>query len=118
VRALLLLISLLLTVATLALLEPASAWSRDADLAVLLRGMGAIKALITGGALAALWWRFGRPLGRPWAIGYLLGGWTLVLANAMIWELTAIPAASALYHGATLGLLVLAWRDLAPPPAR
>jgi hypothetical protein len=110
-RIQLLFVSLVLTATIVALLEPAPQWGRDVELAQLLRGMGAIKALLTLGALAAIWWRLGRPVSRPQASAYLVGGWSLVLANALIWELTAIGAASALYHMATLGLLVLAWRD-------
>lgn len=94
--------------------EPASHWSRDPELFRLLRGMAAIKGLLALLAFAAAWWRLGRDTTPRLAATYVGGVWALAFAAGLIWQLTAVPAASGLFHVATLVLLVAAWRDAGP----
>jgi hypothetical protein len=88
----------------------------DPELARLLRGMALIKAAIVVASLAALLWRFGRPLSNGLAGAYLAGAWAAAGASMMIWQLGFIPSAAVLFHLGELTLLVAAWRDHAPSP--
>ena len=95
----------------LALGDPAALLERDRELATLLRGMAAIKALLVAVAAAAVVWRLRRPASAPLALGYLAGVWAMAAATASIWQLTTIAAAAALFHAGEFALLLLAWRD-------
>ena len=95
----------------LALGDPASLLERDRELATLLRGMAAIKALLVAVAMVAVVWRLRRPASVPLALGYLAGVWAMAAATASIWQLTTIAAAAALFHAGEFALLLLAWRD-------
>jgi hypothetical protein len=118
-RVALLIGSGLLAAAPLAAVEPAAHWLDDPELFKLLRGMAGIKALLAAIALAAAWWRLGRsPAPAGLAVRYIGGVWALALATGLIWQLTVIPAASVLFHAATITLLVTAWADAAPDSAR
>lgn len=101
------------TCVALALLwgDPAAVLARDPDLGLLLRGMAAIKFTLVAGGLAALLWRFGRPIGTPMALGYLAAAFAWSGAATLIWQLSALAAASLVFHVGTLSLLLLAWRD-------
>jgi hypothetical protein len=94
-----------------ALASPAALGGVEAELVLLLRGMPLIKASIALAAVALVLWRFGRPVSRGAAMGYVVGIWALVAATVLIWFLSFIAAAAVLFHLATLGLLVLAWRE-------
>ena len=111
--------SVLLFALPLIVLETAGHWSGDAELFTLLRGMAAIKAALALLALTAAAWRLGQG-SAPRAItaSYVGGVWAMALAAGLIWQLTAIVAASALFHAATIALLVTAWRDMEPLSAR
>jgi hypothetical protein len=86
----------------------------EPELAMLLRGMAVIKGLLTLAAVACVMWRLGRAV-SPWALAtYLVGTWLLAFANTLIWQLSWIGAAAALYHVGLLSLLVAAWRDDLP----
>lgn len=106
--------SALLLAAPLALLAPAAHWASDPELFRLLRGMAAIKALLAVLAFAAVWWRLGRGLTPRFAASYVGGVWGLAFAAGLIWQLTAVPLASGLFHCATILLLITAWRDAGP----
>ena len=109
----------LLLAAPLALLQPAAHWAGDPELFRLLRGMTGIKAVLAVLAFAVVWWRLGRPaVSARSAATYVGGVWALALATGLIWQLTAIPAASLLFHAAIIALLVTAWRDVEPGSAR
>ncbi len=82
----------------------------DPPLARLLRGMALIKGLMAIAAIAAVWWRFGQPVLKPVAAGYLMGSWALVGSTMLIWQLTWIPAAAILFHAAGLSMLIVSWR--------
>jgi hypothetical protein len=88
-----------------------SSFTPDPALARLLRGMALIKGVIATAAAAAVCWRFGRPVSKPVAAGYLLGSWILVGSTLLIWQLSWIPAAAILFHAAALSMLFVSWRD-------
>ena len=117
-RLLLLTGAVLLAAVTLTLFEPAAYWADDPELFRLLRGMGVLKALMAVSALAAVWWRLGRTITARLNTSYIVGVWAMALATALIWELTGVLAASALFHLATFVVLITAWRDVAPRVAQ
>ena len=114
-RTLLLAGSALLLAAPLAFVEPAAGWADDPELFRLLRGMAVLKGILAALAFAAVWWRLGRTLGAHLTATYVGSVCVMALATGLIWQLTALPAASALFHGATIALLVAAWRDIERP---
>jgi hypothetical protein len=82
-------------------------------LEVLIRGMAAIKLLLVAGAVAVLWWRFGRPVSAPMAGAYLAGACLAAIAPPLIWQLKLLWPAAILFHAGELALLLTAWRDRA-----
>jgi hypothetical protein len=91
--------------------SPAQPAAADPELAILLRGMAVIKIALIVPALALLWWRFGFALSAPVAAGYLAGGWLIAGATALIWQLSSIALAAAVFHLAGFALLLLALAD-------
>lgn len=83
----------------------------DPELARLLRGMALIKAAIVVAALAALVWRFGRPLSNGLTGAYLAGAWAAAAACMLIWQLEFTGTAVFTFHLGELTLLAAAWRD-------
>lgn len=118
-RSLLVVGSAFLFAMPLALFEPAAHWAREPELFQLLRGMAVIKAALAVLALAAVWWRLGKtPTPGAFVAPYAVGVLAMALATGLIWQLTAIVAASVLFHSGTITLLVAAWRDVEPRSAR
>ena len=109
-RALLVAVCAGAMVATLAWVEPSQLPRSDPELATLLRGMAAIKALLLVGALSAVLWRFGRPVPPMIAAGYIGGTLLMAVATALIWQLTLMLAAAVAYHLGAVVLLGIAWR--------
>lgn len=105
--------TVLAAVAAVALSQalPSAYAASEPELITLLRGMAALKAVMVVAGLGALWWRFRWPLSRPLAAGYLIGAWVLSGATMLIWQLTAIELAAALFHVAGLTVMILALRD-------
>lgn len=91
--------------------DPGHALQADADLALLLRGMACIKALIVLAALAVLAWRFGQPIGTPLALAYTVAAALAAGAAMLVWQLSWIGMAAGAFHVGELALLLLAWRD-------
>jgi hypothetical protein len=91
--------------------EPARVVQVDPGLAPLLRGMALIKAAIALGAVALLLWRFGWPVGKPAALAYVVSAALMAGATMLIWQLTFIPLAAALFHIGALAMLLVGWRD-------
>lgn len=112
-RALLLVGCALAVVAAYLPGDPSVLEAADPDLAVLLRAMALIKAALVVAALAILWWRFRWPVSSKVAGGYLVGTWLAAGATTMIWQLTHVAPAAALFHVGEIALLLLAWRDSA-----
>ena len=102
----------LAAVVGLVLGDPAPRLAADPELALLLRGMAGIKAVLLLGALALLAWRFARPVPTSFAAIYLAGACIMAGATALIWQLTALPLAAVAFHAAEISVLVAAWRDL------
>ena len=90
---------------------PSAYAASEPELITLLRGMAALKAVMVIAGLVALWWRFRWPLSRLLAAGYLIGAWVLGFATVLIWQLTSMGAAAALFHIAGLAVMILALRD-------
>ena len=91
--------------------QPAVLLAADPELARLLRGMALIKAALVMLALAAVTWRFGRPVSLRVAAAYLVGCWLLVSASILVWQLSYIAAAAIGFHAGEIGMLLVAWRD-------
>lgn len=108
----------LLFAASALVLQPAAHWASDPELFRLLRGMGVIKIALAAVAFALVWWRLASPLTIGLKAMYVGGVWALSLAAGLIWQLTLILPASALFHLATISLLVAAWRDIEPQMRR
>lgn len=100
--------------ASVVMLQPAAHWVHDPELFRLLRGMGVLKIVLAALALAVVWWRLGQALSPRLQTVFVGAVWALSLAAGLIWQLTMILPASALFHLATLSLLVAAWRDIGP----
>ncbi|MEE4637492.1 MAG: hypothetical protein V2J42_01970 [Wenzhouxiangella sp.] len=100
----------------LVLFEPAAYWADDPELFRLLRGMATLKLVLAAVAFAAAWWRLGGQPGPRLQVAYVGGVWALSLATGLIWQLALVIPASGLFHGATLALLIAAWRDMEPRP--
>jgi len=110
-RVMLILGSSALLIAPLLMFEPAAHWADEADLFILLRGMACIKGLLAVIAFTTVWWRLRQTPTSRLAQTYIGGVWAMALATGLIWQLTFIVAASALFHCATIALLIAAWRD-------
>lgn len=91
--------------------DPSGFTHADPALSRLLRGMALIKGVIAIAIVAAVWWRFGRPVFRSATAGYLLGSWILMGSTALIWQLSWIPLAAILFHAAALSMLFVSWRE-------
>lgn len=91
--------------------EPARYLRADPELAFLLRGMAAIKAVIVLAALGVLSWRFGHTVSQRMAAGYLMGAWLTAGATVLVWQLSFIPLAALVFHAGEFTLLFVAWRD-------
>jgi hypothetical protein len=91
--------------------HPSTYMQADPALAHLLRAMALIKGLIVVGALAAALWRYGWPITAPVGLGYAAGVAMLAGSTTMVWELTLIPLAALMFHGALVGIACLGWRD-------
>jgi len=91
--------------------DPTPYLTADPALARLLRGMAAIKGMVALAALCAVLWRFGWPTSKGATVVYLCGTCMLLGSSMLIWQLTLIPLAAALFHVAALSMLVAGWRE-------
>ena len=103
---------LLAMVATALAIEPSDLVRSDPDLARLLRGMAIVKSLIVTAAIALGSWRLGFAIRPAVAAGYVGGTVAMAVATVLIWQLSSLPFAAALFH---VGLFVFAgiawWGD-------
>ena len=83
----------------------------EAELAVLLRGMGAIKGLLAVFAAAAVFWRFSLRVSSRAALGYVVCVSLLVGGSVLIWQLAYLSFAAVVFHIGLFGGLVIAWRE-------
>ncbi len=91
--------------------DPVPLLRADPELATLLRGMAALKAVMVIAALAVLWWRFGWPVPPRTTAVYLVAAALLAGATTLVWQLSALLAASAVLHAAALTMLITASRE-------
>jgi hypothetical protein len=103
--------TLLAMLAVFALASPDPDWLADAELARLMRYMAVVKFAFVVIAAGLLYWRFARVIARPMLASYLGGTWMMAVACVLIFELTAIPLAAAVFHAGGLALLVAACLD-------
>jgi hypothetical protein len=89
--------------------DPAASLRADPDLGHLLRGMAVIKGALALGAIAALWWRFGRPIEDGTAKVYLCGAWFMAGAAMIVWQLAHVGVGAIAFHAGELTLLCVAW---------
>jgi len=87
------------------------AQAAEPELALMLRGMAAIKGVLAVAAAALGWWRLGQPVSAPVAATYIACAWVLLASTALIWQLAFIPAAAVLFHAGGFVALVLALRE-------
>jgi hypothetical protein len=91
--------------------DPTAYLQTDIALAHLLRGMAVIKSTIVLAVMGAVWWRLGWLVSRPVAVVYIAGCAVLAGSTMMIWQLSFIPLAAVVFHGAGLGMLIVGWRE-------
>lgn len=83
----------------------------EPGLAVLLRGMAAIKGLLAVLAASLVYWRFGLPISARAAWAYTTCAGLMSVACALIWQLGFISLEAALFHAGGIGALCVAWRE-------
>lgn len=83
----------------------------EPELAVLLRGMAAIKGLLALLGAGLVYWRFGLPISTRAAFAYIACVGLLFVACVLIWQLAFISLAAVLFHVAGIGALLVAWRE-------
>lgn len=74
----------------------------DAELAMLLRFMAVVKAMIAVALLGLTTWRLGHPLPIWLGLLYSSGCALMMAAPGVIWHLTAVGSGAALFHGGVL----------------
>jgi hypothetical protein len=94
-----------------------SSQAADPALAMLLRGMAAIKGLLALSAAGVVWWRLGQPVKMPVAAAYIACTWALFASTALIWQLAFIPLAAVLFHAGGFIGLVIAFHEGRQVPA-
>ena len=76
--------------------------------------LGCVAATLVAAASgepAAVLWRFGWQVPPGLAMAYIAATSALVGARVLIWQLSFIPLAAAVFHVAAFVVLVAAWRD-------
>ena len=95
----------------LAVARPDPAWLADAELARLMRYMAVVKFSFVLAAAGLLYWRFARVISWPLLATYMTGTWMMAGACVLIFQLSAIPLAAAVFHAGGFALLVAAYMD-------
>jgi len=85
----------------------------DPELALLLRFMAGVKAMmaVAAGALAA--WRFGHPVRPAVGMGYVVAVSGMAAGAALIWQLEHVAVGAVMVHGGLATLAILGWLDRA-----
>ena len=81
------------------------------ELTRLLRGMAALKGLMTAAAFAATFWRFGTPVPVARLIAYTLAAAAMALGPGLVWGMAHLYAGSIAMNGGMIALVVVFWRD-------
>ena len=87
-------------------------------LLLLLRFMAALKFAGVVAAALLVHWRLTRPASPRLALAYVATVAAMALAPGLIWSLSHVGLAAALFHAGLLGFLVLAWKDKDVLPRR
>lgn len=88
-----------------------SSQSVEPQLAILLRGMAAIKGLLAALGTGLVYWRFGSPVSARAVSAYIGCVWLLFVACALIWQLAFILLGAVLFHVGGIGVLLVAWHE-------
>jgi hypothetical protein len=91
--------------------ETARAVAADPDLALLLRAMAGLKALMAVAAVGVMVWRLGSPIGAVRLGFYGVAAAAMAAGPALIWGLVHVGWGAGLLHAGLLGAVVLLWRD-------
>jgi len=91
--------------------DPSGYLETDLALAHVLRAMAVIKGMVALAAVGAVLWRFGWPVSKPIAFGYVVGSSVLAGSTMLIWQLSFIPLAAVLFHVAAASMLIIGWRE-------
>ena len=67
--------------------------------------MALIKLVFVAAMAGLVVWRFGRPLSKPMATGYLFTVWTATAATVLIWQSAWLGLASILVEGLVIWLV-------------
>jgi heme A synthase len=78
----------------------------DVDLARLMHFTAAVKALLSVGIGAVIWWRVGHPLTAGVGVVYFVAAVSLLVAPGLLWQMAHLPLAAALFHVGLVGFLV------------
>ena len=87
-------------------------------LLLLLRFMAATKFAGVIGAALLVHWRLRRATPRRLAVGYVVAVAIMAVAPGLIWSLSHVGLAAALFHIGLLAFLLLAWKDQDVLPRR
>lgn len=89
--------------------QPRPALLADPELAVVLRGMGMIKAVIATAALTLVWWRAGAAVSGRRFLAYVACCALLAVSSVLVLKLAILLPTSVVFHATllTLGLLAL-----------
>jgi hypothetical protein len=82
-----------------------------ADLTRLLRAMAAMKALMAGGAVAAVAWRLSAPVTPLWLGAYALACAAMAAGPGLIWNMANVGWGGAILHAGLFASVTLLWRD-------
>jgi hypothetical protein len=94
-----------------AVLAGGGAAAGDAELALLLRFMAAVKALVAAGAIAAVFWRLATPAPPPLLAAYVASSAAMAAGPALVWTLAHVAIGALLLHGGLLATIIMLWRD-------
>lgn len=108
----LLLVAVLLAAGAAALFgAPRPALLGDPDLALMLRGMGAIKASIALAVIGLVWWRAGDVVSESRFLAYAAACAVLGAVSVLVLKLAVLVATSVVFHATLLALGLLALSD-------
>ena len=89
----------------------ARAVAAEPELALLLRAMAGLKAVIAASVIGLIIWRLGSPIGPLRLALYALSTSAMTAGPVLIWTLAHVGSGAALLHGGMLAGLILLWRD-------
>jgi len=85
----------------------------DPELALLLRFMASVKAVMALAAATLVAWRFGWPVRPATAVGYVVAASSMAAGAGLIWQLAHVAIGAVMVHGGLAMLAGLGWKDRA-----